>query len=246
VLVRYNSPEMYVETQLTYFEQWILRIRAPLGQPGKRILLMLHGWQGDEDSMWVFAHKFPADYWIIAPRAPHLAPQGGYSWSMPGAGARPHEIPDRLPPDGSIPPGWPTVDLLRPAAAALLDLLDTWPRAQGLDVAQVDVIGFSQGAAMTFTLALLYPARVRKMAILAGFAPGGAERVLTPGRFNGIKAFVAHGTRDENVPIVHARRNLQLLEQAGAQIVYCESNMAHKLSVDCLRALEAHLSLILI
>lgn len=214
---------MNIETQLITFENWILRIRPPVKPAqGKRILLMLHGWQGDENSMWVFAHKFPADYWIVAPRAPHLAPQGGYSWSMP--------------------PKWPTVDLLRPAAAALLDLLDTWPRANNLDGASVDVIGFSQGAAMSFALTLLYPARVRKMALLAGFAPTGAEQIIAPGRLNGKNLFVAHGTKDEQVPIAQARRSVQLLEQAGAQVAYCESDIAHKLGVNCLRTLEAYLS----
>lgn len=213
---------MNIETQLTTFENWILRIRPPLGQ-GKRILLMLHGWQGDENSMWVFAHKFPADYWIVAPRAPHLAPQGGYSWSMPGA-------------------GWPSVDLLRPAAITLLDLLDSWPRANGLDGSRVDVIGFSQGAAMAFTLALLYPARIHRLGILSGFAPDDTERVLIPKRLNGIRAFVAHGTRDERIPIAQAERSMQLLEQAGAQVSYSESNMAHKLGVNSLRELEAFLS----
>ena len=213
---------MNIETQFTYFENWILRIRPPLGQ-GKRILLMLHGWQGDENSMWVFAHKFPADDWIVAPRAPHLAPQGGYSWSMPGA-------------------GWPSVDLLRPAAAALVDLLDSWPRANGLDGSQVDVIGFSQGAAMAFTLALLHPARIRKLGILSGFAPDHTEQVVTPGRLNGIQAFVAHGTKDERIPIAQAERSVHILEQAGAQVSYSESNMAHKLGINSLRALEVFLS----
>ena len=213
---------MNIETQLIPFENWILRTRAPIG-PGRRILLMLHGWQGDENSMWVFAHKFPADYWIVAPRAPHLAPQGGYSWSMPGA-------------------GWPSIDLLRPAAAALLDLLDTWPRANGLDGSRVDVIGFSQGAAMAFTLALLYPAKVRRLGILSGFAPDATEQVLVPNRLNGIQAFVAHGTKDERIPIAQAQRSIQLLKQAGAQVSYSESNMAHKLGVNSLRDLEVFLS----
>ena len=214
---------MNIETQLTTFENWILRIRPPVDGQGRRILLMLHGWQGDENSMWVFAHKFPADYWIVAPRAPHLAPQGGYSWSMPGA-------------------GWPSVDLLRPATAALIDLLDTWPRANGLDGSRVDVIGFSQGAAMAFTLALLHPARIHRLGILSGFAPDATEQVLIPNRLNGIKAFVAHGTKDERIPIAQAQRSIQLLQQAGAQVTYSESNMAHKLGVNSLRELEVFLS----
>jgi len=213
---------MKLETQLIYFEDWVLRVRPPAGQ-GKRILLMLHGWQGDENAMWIFAHRLPADVWIVTPRAPHAAPQGGYSWRAPA--------PDHA-----------TVDSLRPSAAALLDLLDTWPRASGPDGSSVDVVGFSQGAAMAFTLALLHPARVRKMAVLAGFAPEGAEQMLAPDRFNGKKFFVAHGAKDETIPIAEARRTVQLMEQAGAQVIFCESSAAHKLSVDCLKALGVYLS----
>lgn len=208
-------------TTLLTFEDWILRI---LPGPGKRILLMLHGWTGDENSMWVFARNFPHDYYIIAPRAPHSAPTTGYSWRAPA-------------PRGS----WPTVELMRPAAAALIDLLDAFARANQLDASTFDVIGFSQGAAMTFTLGLLYPQRVGKLGILAGFAPEGAEAVLAPGQLQGKHLFVAHGTLDEMVPVAQARRAIQLLETAGARVTYCESEIGHKLSPDCLKALEIYL-----
>jgi phospholipase/carboxylesterase len=212
---------MKPQTTLLTFEDWTLRI---LPSSSKHILLMLHGWTGDENSMWVFARNFPADYYIIAPRAPHPAPETGYSWRAPA-------------PRGS----WPTIDLMRPSAAALIDLLDTFSRAYDLDASTVDVIGFSQGAALTFTLGLLYPQRVQKMGILAGFAPDGAEQILAPGQLNGKHTFVAHGTQDQMVPIAQARRTLQLLETAGAQVTYCESEIGHKLSAACLSALEAYL-----
>lgn len=208
-------------TTLLTLEDWTLRV---LPSQGKRILLMLHGWTGDENSMWVFARNFPDDYYIIAPRAPHPAPESGYSWRAPA-------------PLGS----WPTIERMRPSAEALIDLLDAFSRAYGLDASTVDVIGFSQGGAMTFTLGWLYPARIRKMGILAGFAPEGAEELLRPGSLNGKRAFVAHGTQDTMVPLEQARRAIRLLEQAGAVVSYCESEVGHKLSADCLGALEAYL-----
>ncbi len=208
-------------TTLLTFEDWVLRI---LPSPGKRILLMLHGWTGDENSMWVFARNFPKDTYIIAPRAPHPAAETGYSWRAPASHGT-----------------WPTVDLLRPSADALIDLLDAFARAYALDASTIDIIGFSQGAAMTFTLGLLYPQRVRKMGILAGFAPDGAELLVAPGPLNGKQAFVAHGSQDQIVPLAQARRAIQLLEDAGANVTYCESAVGHKLSADCLVALEQFL-----
>jgi phospholipase/carboxylesterase len=214
---------MKPETTLTTFENWTLRYRPGTG---RRILLLLHGWTGDENSIWIFTRNFPAHYWILAPRAPNPAEQGGYSWRAPA-------------PRGS----WPTVDLFRPAIAALLDLLPKWAAAHALESFPVDVAGFSQGAALTLTLGALHPERVGKMGILAGFAPEGAEQVLTPGRLNGKAIFMAHGTLDEMVPLPLARRTLQLLEGAGAQVAYHESEVKHKLSAEGLKAFENYLSL---
>jgi phospholipase/carboxylesterase len=212
---------MKPETTLTTFENWTLRLRPGTGP---RILLLLHGWTGDENSMWVFTRNFPTEYWILAPRAPNPTQPGGYSWRAPA-------------PRGS----WPTVDLFRPSITALLELVDHFAAANHLDAVPVDVAGFSQGAALTLTLGALHPDRVGKMGILAGFAPEGAEQVLTPGRLNGKNIFLAHGTLDEMVPIAMARRSIQLLESAGAQVTYSESEVAHKLSAEGLKALENYL-----
>jgi phospholipase/carboxylesterase len=130
---------------------------------------------------------------------------------------------------------------MRPSARLLIDLLDAFARAYDLDASMVDIIGFSQGAAMTFTLGWLYPQRVRKMGILAGFAPEGAEEALQPGVLRGRHVFVAHGTHDQIVPVAQARRVIQLLQSAGAEVSYCESEVGHKLSADCLGALEMYL-----
>lgn len=213
---------MKTNTTLTTFENWTLRVRPGTG---RRILLLLHGWTGDENSMWIFTRNFPAGYWIVTPRAPNTAQQGGYSWRAPA-------------PRGS----WPTVDLFRPSVAALLEFLEHFASANNLEASTVDVAGFSQGGALVLTLGALHPARVQKMGILAGFAPEGAEQILTPGLFNGKNIFLAHGTLDKMVPIEMARRTIRLLAGAGAQVTYSESEVAHKLSADGLKALETYLA----
>ncbi len=124
-----------------------------------------------------------------------------------------------------------------------MELLPKWAAAHGLEPSPVDLAGFSQGAALTLTLGALHPERVGKMGILAGFAPEGAEQVLPPGRLNGKTIFMAHGTLDEMVPLPMARRAIQLLEGAGAQVEYHESPVGHKLSAEGLKAFEHYLSL---
>jgi phospholipase/carboxylesterase len=206
---------------LASFEDWTLKIQ-PAAQKPARVMLMLHGWTGDENSMWYFAGNLPPNYWIIAPRAPHLASPSGYSWRV------------RKPLDG-FPPRY---EDFHPAAVLLADLVDRWGIANAVDTSQLDVIGFSQGAAVTVTFALAYPHRVRKIGILAGFAPLGSDAYAVSRPLEGKRVFVTHGTEDEMVPIEFARQSMTILEQAGAQITYCEANIGHKVSKECLKALN--------
>lgn len=209
-------------TSLEIFEDWTLRVRTPEQTPA-RLLLMLHGWTGDENSMWVFARNFPTDYVLLAPRAPHPAPQGGFSWRPPRADSF----------------GRPSLDDLRESAEALIRLVDGYAAKGQIDAAQFDVMGFSQGAALSNVLTCLYPHRIRRAGILAGFMPSGMEEIVAQKPLAGKPIFVAHGTQDNLVPIDRARASMTLLEQAGAHVTYCEAEVGHKVSADCLRGLES-------
>jgi len=87
----------------------------------------------------------------------------------------------------------------------------------------------------------LYPQRIRKMGVLAGFVPSGMEALVEKRPLDGKHVFVAHGTQDQMVPIDRARTSMDMLESAGAAITYCEDDVGHKLSANCLRALENYL-----
>jgi phospholipase/carboxylesterase len=210
-------------TELITFKGWTLRVGASTS-PAPRLMLLVHGLTGDENSMWVFARNLSADYWMVAPRAPHLSrmEQGGYSWHQPAA-----EAEDR-----------PTLDDLRPAADSLISLVDEYAASVNLDAGAFDILGFSQGAAVSSLLAFLYPQRIRKVGILAGFVPGGLEQLVSRRPLKGKPFFVAHGTKDETVPIERARVSIEILEQAGARVTFCEDHVGHKVSVTCLRALK--------
>jgi predicted esterase len=91
---------------------------------------------------------------------------------------------------------------------------------------------------MSSLLAFLYPQRIRKTGILAGFVPGGLEELVSERPLKDKPFFVAHGTKDEMVPINRARASIKILEEAGANVTYCEDEVGHKLSITCLRALK--------
>jgi phospholipase/carboxylesterase len=207
------------------YNGWTMRVRHAAQDPA-RFMLLLHGWTGDENSMWIFTRKFPDDLWIAAPRGPHASEMGGYSW-------RPLQ-------SDQDDWGLPTLSDLKPAADNLIRLVDNVSASIGVDAEKFDVAGFSQGGALTNVLTLLYPQRIRKAAVLAGFMPAGTEDLLANRVLEEKPFYVAHGTQDDLVPVERAQKAVELLEEAGAQVTYCEADVGHKLSADCLRGLETY------
>ena len=213
------------DTELIDFNNWTLRIRKTTDQM-PRILLLLHGWTGDENSMWVFTRDLPKNYWMVAPRAPHRADSSGYSW-------RPSQESEK---------SRHSLEQLEPAAEALIQLVDQYQASTKIAAETFDVIGFSQGAAISGVLTFLYPQRVRRLGVLAGFVPAGLDDLALKRPLEAKPIFVAHGTKDETVPIDRARASIAILEKAGAQVTYCEDEVGHKLSINCLHALRKFLS----
>jgi len=199
---------------------WTYRLRPASSHPA-RLMLMLHGWTGTENSMWFFARNMQERYAVLLPRAPHPDPEGGYTWRLVSPGSR----------------SLPGLEELRPAAEALLRFLDDWSPLSGVNVDLFDVTGFSQGAALAYTLAVLFPRRVERLAALSGFLPAGWEAHVEG--MKGKRIFISHGRADEIVPVDLARRDRVRLEQAGASVVYCESEAGHKVGKECIKGMDS-------
>jgi phospholipase/carboxylesterase len=213
-----------IEPQLLTFRDWTFRLRMTQMTP-IRLLILIHGWMGDEDSMWVLTQKLSSKYTILAPRGPFPVPEGGYSWRK-------------------IKPGtWGMASLedLLPSAEALLAFVDEWSTSEGVDAGQFDLMGFSQGAAMAFALTLLHPERVRRLAALSGFVPENGEALLSAHQLSGKPVFISHGRQDNLIPVEQARSAVRLFEGAGSKVTYCESDASHRVGKERLKVMEMFL-----
>lgn len=208
---------MKIETR--HIDDWVVKVRRPDGEGAFPVILMLHGWTGDEQAMWVFAGRMPADALLVAPRALYPSPLGGYSWH-----ADQHK-------------SWPWVDDFNPALEALFQALDgnNFPEA---DFSDMVLVGFSQGAALAYALALQHPRRVRALVGLSGFMPDGAEALARYRPLEGKPVFTAHGSQDRLVAVEKARHAVGILEEAGASVTYCEEDVGHKLGAGCFKGME--------
>jgi phospholipase/carboxylesterase len=215
-----------INTELIAYQNWTLRVR-PSTNPNARLLVLIHGLTGDENSMWVFARRLsPENFWIIAPRAPYSAETSGFSWRPPH----------------TLTGGMSTIPMLRPVVDGLINFIDEYSASVKIDTTQFDLMGFSQGAAIVNLVGMLYPQRVRKMAVLSGFIPSGIRELIATKPLTGKEIFVAHGIQDDMVPVEQARISVGLLEQAGAHTTYCEDEGGHRVSRACMSALENYLA----
>ena len=199
-------------------DSWTLKVRLPMqGGDNHPVIFLIHGWTGDERSMWVFAPRLPKNALLIAPRAPYVsnhAKLGGYSWVEQRAG--------QFSELSAFDPALVSFDSL------IAELARQYPEA---NFANFGLMGFSQGAAFSFAYALRHSVRVNRLAALAGFLPAGAEERLTA--LAHIPVFIAHGTKDETVPVAMAHEARDVLASASVSVQYCESATGHKLGANC-------------
>jgi phospholipase/carboxylesterase len=202
---------------------WHLLIQEPKDQIVKRVIFLIHGWTGDERSMWVFTPRLPKDALLIAPRAPFPSVHekyGGYSWVQ----ERSAELS--------------TFDDFSEGRQRFKELIDLLSQEREEDFSQFSMIGFSQGAALSYSLALQSPAKVEKLAALAGFLPRGSDLLAKQQLLQGKEVYIAHGSRDETVSVEHAHEARDAMTLARANVRYCEADIGHKLAAECFRGLE--------
>lgn len=199
---------------------------ATLANPAP-LLLMVHGYAGDENVMWIFKRAVPKGMAIITPRAILDADEGsGYQWFDREGDFRINPKPDSL----------------EAALIRLEEFISALPKHYPVDIERLVVAGFSQGAAMCNSYVLRNPNSVRGVASLAGAMP-----VEIPGiePYDGLLAdlpvFIAHGTEDEILPIKLAHYTRNTYQQLGAKVTYGEYPVGHKMSSQAIKDLQAWL-----
>jgi phospholipase/carboxylesterase len=202
---------------------WVYRIPRSSDEINTRTCILIHGWTGDEHSMDIFLRAVPSDYAALSPRGPVNAAEGGYGW----VDFRPGNLA--------------TFQNFEKTARELRMHIDRWIPQNYLPGGKLTIIGFSQGAAMALSFGLAFPERVERIGCLSGFLPVGTlpDPVSLP--LLGINIFIAHGSKDDMIPISRAREAANWLRQAGAGVTSCESNVGHRLGANCFQALKSFL-----
>lgn len=184
------------------------------------LVVMVHGFAGDEASMWIFKQTVPAGVAIITPRAPLTLDEGGFMWFR-------YDRKRLQPQDDSI----------EAALEQFTRFLDRLPVHYPVDPTQLVLMGFSQGAMICNHFVIRNPDRVLGVASLAGAVPLPPQNPRS-NQLGGVPVFVAHGLRDEVIPVNQGRLTHRIFSALGADVTYGEYPAGHKLHTDGIKALK--------
>ena len=200
-------------------DEWTIKLREPEIVEQAPVVLLLHGWTGDENSMWVFAKKLSEKALLVAPRGLYPsrhANLAGFSW-----------VEETLV-------KWADRQDFEFGIGRLNALIDQLSKRYPANFETLNPVGFSQGAALTGAYLLSYPEKVRKLAMLSGFLPAGVSP--SDADLADVDIFIGHGSLDATVPEEKAQEANLLFQAAGGNVRYCLTEVGHKLGADCFRA----------
>lgn len=170
-------------------------------------LVLFHGRGTSEHDLYPLLDALDPERRLLGatPRGPLLLPPGGAHWYVV------REI------------GYPDPETFTTS----YELASAWIDALEVPIERTIIGGFSQGAVMSWALGL-GRGRSRPAGIIAlsGFVPtvDGFELDLSPPL---PPVAIGHGTYDPVISVEFGRQAKQLLEEAGAGVLYRESPMPH-------------------
>jgi phospholipase/carboxylesterase len=205
----------------------LAQLQRPAAAAPAGLLVLHHGRGTDERDLLGLADILDPEQrlHVVTPRAP---------LSLPGSPGHHWYLVPRV--------GFPDHDTFHASYRALADLHDELWERTGLAPERTVLGGFSMGSVMSYALAF-GPDRPAVAGVLAfsGFIPtvDGWQPQLA-GR-ESTRVFIAHGRRDPIMEIEFARKARELLEAAGLEVSYHESELGHQVDPGHLRDAAAWL-----
>jgi phospholipase/carboxylesterase len=172
------------------------------------VLLVLHGYGTDEYDLLPIAEQIGGDFLIISLQAPIERPNGGHAW---------YDLIQTE--NGIVPDDFSRHESEEMLVASLANII----KQEGGDVNRVVLMGFSQGAAVIYSLLTVYDLKNYGITPIAsinmsGYIPRDILEAISEKRFDGFPFFISHGEFDELIPMQALGEAEKLLTRQGADV----------------------------
>ena len=189
-------------------------VRQPkIEQENPPLLILLHGYGSNEEDLFSFASELPDELLIVSARAPYDMNFGGFAWYAITLDANDEKFSDLAEARKSLS-----------KIASFIDYIKaTYKTAPN----NTFLLGFSQGAILSYALSLNFPNKVNHVIALSGYINDD----LRPNDITQLNIatdyYISHGAVDQVLPVEWARKAPKYLNEHKLQNVYSEYPVGH-------------------
>jgi phospholipase/carboxylesterase len=196
-------------------------VRQPKIKSGKSpVIILLHGVGSSEDDLYSFAYQLPDKYLVISARAPIVIGPGSYAW---------------YPVDFSTVKPIFHFEEEEKSRNLIIQFIGQLKQKFSIDENQVYLCGFSQGAIMSYCVALTRPDLIKGIAVMSGRLLDEIKPIIAgKEKLKHLQIFVSHGTNDKTLRIQYAREAVAYLKSLNIHPVFKEYPEGHTISREML------------
>lgn len=195
-------------------KQLIYELRSPeLIEPGKNypVIFLMHGMGSNEQNMMPFVSGIERELFVFSIRGPLEQPPGYAFFTIEGYG-KPHR------------------DIFDGAINELEKFIEYTKEKYPIDVNEIYLMGFSQGAILSMTLGLKLGNRIKGIIALSGYLPAFVKEEYDIQPLDKVSAFISHGDQDQILPFEWGVEAEVFYKQHGANSMFSSYPEAHSVS----------------
>ncbi|WP_088322942.1 alpha/beta hydrolase [Polaribacter tangerinus] len=176
------------------------------------LLVLLHGYGSNKEDLFSFSEELLEELLIVSAEAPLSMGFGGYAWYSINFDDINGKFSDLKEAKQSID--------------KIATFIDEIKQKYNTNSEKTFLLGFSQGAILSYSLSFFYPNKVQHIIALSGYI----NKELLPDKISEtIKTtyYSSHGIVDQVLPIEWARNTKPFLDKQGLKCNYSEYNVGH-------------------
>ncbi|RON47855.1 alpha/beta hydrolase [Pseudomonas frederiksbergensis] len=212
---------LHTDLPLKYLEQ------ANPDSTDQPLVIFLHGYGSNERDLFGIKDELPAQYNYLSVQAPVALDADSYQWfRKKGDGAYNGETDD-----------------LKTSGKVLLDFIAQATKKYHTEANKVFLVGFSQGAIMSYEVGLRHPEALGGIAALSGRILPVLKAELKPDeKRQSLAIFIGHGTVDKRLPVVDGTAANSLLQKLSLKPEFhTYEGLGHSISAAEIQDLNAWL-----
>jgi len=176
------------------------------------LLILLHGYGSNKEDLFSFAEELPDELLIVSAQAPNNMGFGSYAWYAINFDASQGKFSDLIQAKSSID--------------KIALFIDAIKNKYNTNKEKTFLLGFSQGAILSYSISFLHPNKVNHVIALSGYI----NKDLLPEKLpesNTTDYYISHGIVDQVIPVNWAKESKSFLDTLNLESVYSEYNVGH-------------------